>query len=60
MAAPLCYDRVTNCVNFREFTGLAEPENRDVYKRQVYNDVHSCGKGGNLSTKAYKPTLNLF
>ena len=28
MAAPLCYDRVTNCVNFREFTGLAEPENR--------------------------------
>ena len=28
MAAPLCYDRVTNCVNSREFTGLAEPENR--------------------------------
>ena len=28
--------------------------------KHVYNDVHSCGKGGNLSTKAYKPTLNLF
>ena len=32
MAAPLCYDRVTNCVNFREFTGLAEPENRRSFR----------------------------
>ena len=39
MATPLCYDRVTNCVNFCEFTGLAEPENKiiqlDVLRQQA-------------------------